>query len=962
MIQTQWNQGAPYNNNCPVISETRTVTGCVATAMAQVMKFHQYPTETTLTIPGYTTTTKDKDKNSYSLTVAGLDATTFSWSDMTSTYTSSSTGTAADAVAKLMQYCGVSLHMRYGLSANGGSSAYNANIPEALKVFFGYDGTTTYAQRQHYSYAEWVDMIYAELAASRPVILGGQSTGGGHSFVCDGYASDDYFHINWGWGGSSDGYFRLSALNPYDQGIGGSSTLDGFSFTQDAVVGIRPYKDTSAALCLSLEKLQFDSSGSTTTQVINRDNTESAFTISSLYLTLCNYLYTAGCFDYAVVLTNGDGTTNSILAESDAQSMTFNSDNNIALSNIATPEALTNGTYYIKVMSRVYGTTDWQECYDGAQQQITAVVNENTLTLTAPIVRGTKTLPTSVSFSVSGTPTVGYEQTVIASVTGNSVDYYGNLILRVDGVAVMGKSVEIPAGKTVDVTFAYIPSEAGEDILTLWDSKSGGTQISGSNTIIVVSSDATTDLDLTCTYSIDNVDTNGKLYGNGLRATVTISNASTEKKYVGVLNCSARQWTSTTETVDDGNGTSTTTTTWEWQSLGVTHYALEVDKNGSTVVNIAADDLPTEGYYSFRLSYRRITSDATVADLTQIGYDDTEQHGTLQITEGYSLTDATGTKTIYAPSTSIDAGSAAFVDLSNLSSLEGVSVTSSSNPNCVYLLKSDATTPSGLSGKNVVKGTTAETLTLTDGYDFYTPVAFTATSASYTRTFDLAAAGSSGWSTLSLPFAPTSVTVNNTTTNTNRTVTWFNSDSDTNGSFWLREFSSDTEGSVTFDYVQQMKAYTPYIIAVPGDTWGETWKMTGYPVTFTASDVNINATALYGISGNTYKFCGNTIGTTLTNCYVLNTNGSKFVKKTSTTTPAFRAWFAPISITSLSLPSLSISQAGTNAIAWPIKNYNDSCNTSTNSSIWYSLDGQKHTVRPHAPGIYIHKGQKIIIK
>jgi hypothetical protein len=80
------------------------------------------------------------------------------------------------------------------------------------------------------------------------VVYGGASSGGGHEFVCDDYQGEDFFHINWGWGGVSDNYFRLSALNPYSQGIGGSSSRDGFHYSQDAVVGIMKNSDQGTVL------------------------------------------------------------------------------------------------------------------------------------------------------------------------------------------------------------------------------------------------------------------------------------------------------------------------------------------------------------------------------------------------------------------------------------------------------------------------------------------------------------------------------------------------------------------------------------------------------------------------------------------------------------------------------------------------------------------------------------------
>ena len=237
MVTTTWDQGSPYNNLCPTYSgSSRSATGCVATAMAQVMKYHEWPQGATKSIPGYTT-------DSYMLTLSTLPAVTFNWANMLNDYWGSATSAQKTAVATLMKYCGWSVQMDYGPS----SGAYTDAVATALVKYFDYNTTTQYVTRSHYTYANWTDLIYHELAHERPVVYGGMSTGGGHEFVCDGYKYEngtDFFHINWGWSGTSDDYFVLSALDPDVQGIGGSSSTDGFHFGQDAVIGIQPSTGT----------------------------------------------------------------------------------------------------------------------------------------------------------------------------------------------------------------------------------------------------------------------------------------------------------------------------------------------------------------------------------------------------------------------------------------------------------------------------------------------------------------------------------------------------------------------------------------------------------------------------------------------------------------------------------------------------------------------------------------------
>ena len=240
LVQTHWNQGSPYNDNCPEYkSDNKAVTGCVATAMAQVMKYHEYANMTG-DIPGY-----DTDfQGSSCIAVSTLTATSFDWGNMLNDYTNSATDTQKSAVAKLMQYCGASVKMHYGSV----SSSNTTEVVTALKTYFGYKSTAQMAVRSLYTYNEWIELIYNELKQNRPVVYGGQSSGGGHEFVCDGYQGEDYFHINWGWGGMSDNYFKLSALDSDHQGIGGSSSTDGYHYGQDAVVGVQKPTDGGTVL------------------------------------------------------------------------------------------------------------------------------------------------------------------------------------------------------------------------------------------------------------------------------------------------------------------------------------------------------------------------------------------------------------------------------------------------------------------------------------------------------------------------------------------------------------------------------------------------------------------------------------------------------------------------------------------------------------------------------------------
>lgn len=231
MIQTAWDQMEPYNNQCPSYSGVRTYTGCVATSMAQVMNYWQYPERGKGTIT-YTASTIQKRLS------MNFAAKAFDWANMLDRYEADQyDDTQASAVAYLMKACGYAVKMDYGTDSSG---ALAMNVANALTRYFDYDGNIDYQLRQYYSSTDWAEKMYANLRDVGPVIYGGGSMiGGGHSFICDGYSSDGYFHFNWGWTGMSNGYFKLEGLNPYALGSGGGSG-GGYNFTQDAVFGIQP--------------------------------------------------------------------------------------------------------------------------------------------------------------------------------------------------------------------------------------------------------------------------------------------------------------------------------------------------------------------------------------------------------------------------------------------------------------------------------------------------------------------------------------------------------------------------------------------------------------------------------------------------------------------------------------------------------------------------------------------------
>ncbi len=226
LVTTKWNQGAPFNDKCPQVNGNHCVTGCVATATAQVLAYYKYPVTGT---------------GSFSYTWNGKTLsfdygnTTFDWDNMIDEYKAGQyTQTQSDAVATLMYACGVGVQMGYGVS---GSGAYTGYVADELVNYFGYPAGVKIYNRNYYSIDAWNDLVYSQLQDCGPLQFAGRNSSAGHSFVCDG-ANGDYFHFNWGWGGMSDGYFLLTALNPGSQGIGGS--VSGYTMNQYFIGNVNP--------------------------------------------------------------------------------------------------------------------------------------------------------------------------------------------------------------------------------------------------------------------------------------------------------------------------------------------------------------------------------------------------------------------------------------------------------------------------------------------------------------------------------------------------------------------------------------------------------------------------------------------------------------------------------------------------------------------------------------------------
>lgn len=236
MLETTWNQGAPYNNLCPEAYGQKTPTGCTATAMAQIMKFHEWPITPTKAIVWESNITGKKE-------TIDLTKRTYNWDNMLPHYRNSYTTKQAQEVAQLMVDVGKAINSSYSPEGTGSNEIY---VSYALVNIFDYSPEAKIVRRSDYTENEYISIIRENLEARLPLLYTGhsQSYNSGHAFVCDGIDERDLLHIDWGWDGAYNGYFDMTYMSPEGTGIGGG---DGrYNVAQTIIANIHPREKSEA--------------------------------------------------------------------------------------------------------------------------------------------------------------------------------------------------------------------------------------------------------------------------------------------------------------------------------------------------------------------------------------------------------------------------------------------------------------------------------------------------------------------------------------------------------------------------------------------------------------------------------------------------------------------------------------------------------------------------------------------
>ena len=460
----KWNQSTPYNNMCPKYDDTNlSATGCVATAMAQVMMYWKYPNELKADIQGYKTSTHE-------LTVAGeLKGQKYDWENMLPSYYSGNYNqTQADAVAKLMLHCGKAVEMDYGEESGA------IVTPDHLAKYFGYDSDLMLdLSRTCFTLAEWTAIIDKELQAKRPILYSGRTTNGGHQFVCDGSDGNGLYHINWGWGGYQDGYFDITILNPGQGGIGAGNVTDGYNRYCDMIIGIQPDNGKVDELLAEIPSLiiEYYNSNDFTSGIeltkATRNNTTEDFTITindcwdNVYSTntecLCGYGISDGKGGYKLI-----SETENILMNGTRFGTI------LTINNRFSP----NGTYTIYAIYSTDNGKTWKKCAYYYMQPYVVKSTATTLSL----------VKTQLTAEITSKETQysGVEGTFELSITNNGDDDFIGLINAYTSStttcpddAIAQPYMTIPAHSTVIREIGITPTTAGDMYVWIEDGESG---------------------------------------------------------------------------------------------------------------------------------------------------------------------------------------------------------------------------------------------------------------------------------------------------------------------------------------------------------------------------------------------------------------------------------------------------------------------------------------------------------
>ncbi len=818
LLRSWWNQSWPYNCRCPHYvnsdgTEGTPPAGCVAVAMAQIMYYYRYPEAVTGSLAAITKSYTYTGGSRTITTGSVSEGTKIDWDHMKGSY-GSYTDEEAEAVGNLMLYCGLAVRMSY---SKGGSGAVFSKMASGLRNNFGYDSGVYVASRGNYTIDGWFDLVYDELASGHPVGFCGNAGGSsGHAFVLDGFDGEGLFHVNWGWGGMSDGWYVLSILKPGDQtGDGDSSTTGGYSMSQGALIGVRVPGTVERKTDVALSVTDISCNGTSITATYKNESG-----------------YTAN-YNVGIVVYDESNDTYELIART-SQTIPSLKDEDSKSVTINLSGRLTQGVYKISPASKLVAADEWHAQYDFKNRYILATVGATRM----PVLE-IKNPQTALEIDSISFPTgcvVGNQQEVRVRIRNVGDEFYGKVELfgGYDGEKTsLGSraAINVRKGETITMSYYFTPEKVGT--LTLYLCDAGGGKTYAQKEVEIIAEANAAHLSLTgITY--DN-SLSGTIYTNRVQGTYKIRNLGSHD-FNGKIK--VQRW------IQKSAGSST------YVSSSSNTYELSVAAGATTNVPFCITNLSYGINYQFVFYY--------------VGQGGTLDNGALwknyfKMQPGVIYWTTDGKMTPLASSSSLSAPTAACGMLCSNINLN--SIRPNRNPNTLYYVTGSTTRPGGLSNNNLIFGGSAEKISLTDGNAYYVPESFSAETATFSHTFPETTDGTA-WETFLMPFAATRATVDGTEYLL----------ADETAPFCVYEFTRLDDGYMpAFTPVATMQGNTPYIIAASREMAGKTVVFHGEDVRFLAPG-SVN----FVLSSETFNQYGVTFRNTVKDVYTINAEGTAF--------------------------------------------------------------------------------------
>ena len=871
MTTSKWGYGYPFNSATPIVNGKNTPPGCSPICFAQFLYYYrnQNVAATTAEIPSYTAN---------NITLSNVPkGTILDWDNMLDEYTYNSgyTNEQKDAVSNLMLYVGKAMSSIY---SSNGTLTSTAKFHPALINYFGFDPSIAYIDREYYSVDDWENVIYNELAQKRPVVYNAFSLETGHTFLVDGYDCNGFFHINWGWKGSYNGYFRLSVLNRYQSG------------TNSSIYPYSTYMDKHSALLYAVPA----SMGCVNTSNYELNGKITSASSSTLACKFHNQSGMEGNYQYGVGFVNDNDEV--VLVKQFNNSVAYLNNTNTATryftlsANEFQRAGLNHGIYNFVPLFRYviiredgedYEYGEWKVCQHESANY--AIVNYSSNGISSSLHSNLQNISVS-NFELKGSGLNGDEQIIRTTFQNlnNEHGFYDKIYFFASPTTNMGEIISSPKlivdkAASVNIDFTFTPTSDG--IYNIWiTTEEDGENVIGHTQLEIGLSD-TQKLNIdSINYTINKnfagiIEDNRSVWGNTLDITI--------KGIRNLINHTNRStlviWLRQYDSVTSSN--------WNYDPRYINY------RDNTYVYNLDIE-VPAESSYTFPLLFKDLKLN-TKYDVN-IEYKENNESikriSPIVLLPALTTWKSDGTSISIEPQETMEIDDDVIaVDITDATAIKTLNI--NSNPNVLYYIGESQTIPDGLSNANVVKGSFAENITLRDSCDFFVPKTFTAKNISFTTIPSIGAISGSnvGWNTIVLPFDVTSV--KNTTDN--KEIDWFHPNETVGKDFWVRGFERlDKDGDIIFvDNVEQMQAYEPYLYNVPSEYWGKKRNLCGKELTFYGENATLYKDVNAGVHSSAYNLIGTTVGQIVNKAWGINAEGDAFIYNESQKEPAFHAYF-----------------------------------------------------------------------